>query len=90
MPKKRRLQVGIRELKSRASEIVGEVREHESTYTVTHRGEPVALLSPLPAPAAMPPPNSGSWTEFLRAVDEVGRRWQSEQSGLEILAEIRR
>lgn len=41
-----RKQVGIRELKNRASQIVDEVREKGEAYTVTKRGEPVAVLRP--------------------------------------------
>lgn len=44
MEKKR--QVGIRELKNRASRIVDEVRETDEPYIVTKRGEPVAVLRP--------------------------------------------
>ena len=44
MRKKR--QVGIRELKNRASRIVDEVRERDEPYIVTKRGEPVAVLRP--------------------------------------------
>lgn len=43
---KRRRQVGIRELKNRASRIVEEVREKDERYVVTRRGEPVAVLRP--------------------------------------------
>lgn len=39
--------VGIRELKSQASEIVRQVREEQVEYVVTLRGEPVAILSPV-------------------------------------------
>lgn len=37
-------QIGIRELKNRASRIVDEVRESDEPYVVTKRGKPVAVL----------------------------------------------
>ena len=37
-------QVGIRELKNRASRIVDEVRKKGEPYIVTKHGEPVAVL----------------------------------------------
>lgn len=40
-------QIGIRELKNQASEILRAVRERQREYIVTYRGEPVALLLPL-------------------------------------------
>ena len=42
----RRRSIGIRELKNQASRIVDEVREKESPYVVTKRGEPVAVIRP--------------------------------------------
>ena len=39
-------EIGIRELKSRASEIVREVAEGHATYTITRRGRAVGILSP--------------------------------------------
>ncbi|GEM_PF-1181383 len=40
-------QVGIRELKNQAPEIMRTVREQGIEYIVTYRGEPVAVLLPL-------------------------------------------
>lgn len=39
--------VGIRELKSNASEIVRNVRKRRTRYVITHRGEPVAQIGPV-------------------------------------------
>lgn len=39
-------EIGIRELKSQASEIVRAVREERAEYIITHRGKPVAMLVP--------------------------------------------
>jgi prevent-host-death family protein len=41
------MEIGIRELKAHLSEYVGRVAEGE-TFTVTDRGQPRALLVPLP------------------------------------------
>lgn len=49
-------QIGIRELKARASELVRAVKERRARYIITRRGEPVAVL--LPVDAAPPPPDS--------------------------------
>ena len=40
-------QVGIRELKNEASEIIRAVREERAEYVVTLRGRPVALILPM-------------------------------------------
>ena len=39
-------EVGVRELKQRASEILRHVREEKETYSVTYRGKVVARLVP--------------------------------------------
>ena len=39
--------IGVRELKARASEIIRNVREHRTRYTITYRGQPVGVLAPL-------------------------------------------
>lgn len=39
--------VGIRELKNQATEILRAVREQRAEYIVTHHGKPIALLLPL-------------------------------------------
>lgn len=39
-------EIGIRELKSQASEIVRAVREERAEYVITHRGKPVAMIVP--------------------------------------------
>jgi prevent-host-death family protein len=54
-------QVGVRELRQRASELLRLVESGE-TIEITDRGRPVALLSPLP---------EGSPLERLRAAGEV-------------------
>ena len=40
-------EVGIRELKAHASEIIRRVRERQARYVFTHHGRPVELLVPL-------------------------------------------
>lgn len=54
-------QVGVRELRQRASELLRLVEAGE-TIEITDRGRPVALLTPLP---------DGSPLERLRAAGEV-------------------
>ncbi|MBM3145664.1 MAG: type II toxin-antitoxin system Phd/YefM family antitoxin [Chloroflexi bacterium] len=89
--------IGIRELKTRASEIVRTVREERARYVVTHRGRPVAILMPLDTTEASalshriqtesPGP---AWDKLNSLGEEIGREWQSGKSALEILSEMRR
>jgi prevent-host-death family protein len=82
-------EIGIRELKARASEVVRAVKERRVRYLITQRGRPVALLVPLDA---LPPqPNADEvWARLEELGKEIARNWQSEKSAVEILSEMRR
>jgi prevent-host-death family protein len=79
-------EVGIRELKNRASEIVRTVREERVTYTITYRGHPVAQIVPL----AGAEDDEQAWQELERLSQEISARWQSDKSAVELLTEMRR
>jgi len=87
-------EIGVRELKARASEIVQNVRKKRSSYIITYRGRPVGLLSPLEAAAqarAEAVQSAGEvWAELERLGAEIGRKWRSKQSSAELLSEMRR
>ena len=82
-------EIGIRELKSRASEVVRAVKEERARYVITQRGKPAALIVPLDA---APPEKSADevWERLLELGEELGKGWQSEKSAVEILSEMRR
>ncbi len=64
-------EIGIRELKSQASEIMRAVREERAEYIVTLRGKPVAMIVPFEAPSSgetEPSPD-----EYLAKILEIGR-----------------
>jgi prevent-host-death family protein len=82
-------EIGIRELKSRASEVVRAVKEERARYVITQRGKPVALIIPLDA--ALPEKSADEvWERLLKIGEELGKGWQSEKSAVEILSEMRR
>jgi len=82
-------EIGIRELKSRASEVVRAVKEERARYVITQRGKPAALIIPLDA---APPDKSGDevWERLVKIGEELGKGWQNEKSAVEILSEMRR
>lgn len=45
-------EIGVRQLKNEASEIIRAVREEKVEYIITLRGQPVAVLRPIEAVAA--------------------------------------
>ncbi len=82
-------EIGIRELKIHASEVVRAVKEKRARYVVTQRGVPAALIIPLDAIVAKPSDDE-VWERLLKIRDELGKGWQNEKSAVEILSEMRR
>jgi prevent-host-death family protein len=87
--------VGVRDLKIRASEIVRAVRERRARYTITYRGRPVGVLLPLEeasAADALPDDESGRmvWDELTEIGEEIGRGWRSDMTSFELLSQMRR
>ena len=82
-------EIGIRELKTRASEIVRDVRDHRAQYVITYRGRPVGVLQPLSEPDLGTPDNT-AWDELFQLGEEIGRGWTSPLTTGELLSEMRR
>ena len=82
-------EIGIRELKSRASEVVRAVKEERARYVITQRGKPAALIIPVDA---LPTKKSDDevWERLLKIREQLGKGWESEKSAVEILTEMRR
>jgi prevent-host-death family protein len=88
-------EIGVRELKTRASEIIRQVRERRARYTITYRGRPVGVLMPLgetPLPNAGTADESGGavWGELTQLGEQIGQGWKASQTGVELLSEMRR
>lgn len=84
-------QVGIRQLKLEASEIIRAIREEGAEYIVTHRGQAVAVILPVAAAetqADAPSAEIIAALASLRARIAADRR--NDRSALEILEELRR
>ena len=84
-------EIGVRELKVKASEIIRSVRQRRARYIITYRGRPVGLLAPLdqePSRAAFG--ESTAWDELTRLGQEIGRGWPTSVSSADVLAEMRR
>lgn len=82
-------EIGIRELKSRASEVVRAVKEERARYVITQRGKPAALIIPLDS---IPSKESDDevWDRLMKLGEEISRGWQGERSAVEILSQMRR
>ena len=87
-------EIGIKELKTRASELVREVRERQASYVVTHRGKPVGLLTPFQEGSQITTPvaeyGRDPWQELERLGEEISQRWKSSSSSAELVSDMRR
>jgi prevent-host-death family protein len=92
-------QVGIRELKNDASEIIRAVREERAEYVVTLRGRPVAFIVPVDEArqeaevtrrAAALRENAAFWDRMAALGAEIAAKWQSDKTAVELIDEQRR
>jgi prevent-host-death family protein len=92
-------QVGIRELKNDASEIIRAVREEQAEYIVTYHGQPVAVILPVTESSrqaqveqllAASRPDDDFWAEWDALGREIDAQWTSEKTGVELISEQRR
>ncbi len=81
--------IGVRELKTKASEILRNVRERKARYLVTYHGRSIAALIPLDELEAAEP-DEAAWEELIRLGEKIGRSWKAEASSAELLEEMRR
>jgi len=87
--------IGVRELKTRASEILRNVWKRRARYVITYRGRPIGLLTPLEqvptaSPALAPESADAVWAELTRLGEEISRGWRSPQTSTELLSDMRR
>ncbi|MCZ2127622.1 MAG: type II toxin-antitoxin system Phd/YefM family antitoxin [Anaerolineales bacterium] len=79
-------EIGVRELKARASDVIRAVRERRIRYVVTYRGTPVAVIAPIDS--ALPQKDT---EEPLQKVLELRKRMKkTKHNSVEILSEMRR
>ena len=82
-------EIGIRELKSRASEVVRAVKEQRARYVVTQRGKPVAAI--IPMDAVLPEKNNDeAWDKLMEIRIKLGKGRKNKKNSVEILSEMRR
>jgi len=82
--------IGIRELKIHASEIIHQVKEKRMMYMVTHRGRPVAAIVPVDEDQSSPVNDISAWEELEALGQKISQNWNSEKNSTEILSDQRR
>ncbi len=88
-------EIGVRELKVRASEIMRNVRKRRARYIITYRGRPVGLLGPIEPvesspPISVPESATSAWEELTRLGQDIARGWPAGKTSADVLSEMRR
>jgi len=83
-------EVGVRELKTQASDIIRRVRDTNETIVVTYRGKAVARIEPLEDPETTRYRAREVLAEMDRIAEEVTQYWPSGVSTVDAVAEDRR
>lgn len=83
--------IGLRHLKTHASEVLRDVEENEVRYVVTSRNRPVAIIIPYtPREATEPQSADEALAAFFEAGERVREAWKSPLTPAEIVREMRR
>jgi prevent-host-death family protein len=83
-------EVGIRELKEHASEILREVREQQAEFVVTHRGRVVARLVPAGQPTLSWTDVEAYFAEWDEIAAEIAEHWPDGVAAEDVMRDIRR
>jgi prevent-host-death family protein len=84
-------EIGIRELKTKASELVRHVAEDHAIYTITRRGRPVGVLAPADFAAAKgAEAGREAWANLLAIAERMAKQPAPRKSALQELFKMRR
>lgn len=82
-------EIGIRELKSKASEVIKHVREEGSSYAITYRGKVVAVIEPASSDG-LSARDQAVLDEMERLGRELAAKWPAGVTAVEAVREQRR
>jgi prevent-host-death family protein len=83
-------EIGIRQLKQQASDIVRRVSEGKEVITITNRGHAVARLVPVEDLEVRRVQSDSVWAEMDELAQKIGASWPEEISAVEAVKEQRR
>jgi prevent-host-death family protein len=82
-------EIGVRELKLHASEILQRVREKNESFQITHRGRVVARLVPAPT-RTVRDAEGNIWMDMDDLAEEIAANWPPGLTAPDAVAEQRR
>ncbi len=84
--------IGVKELSTRTSSIVQQVKEEAAAYVITHHGLPVALLRPISkqnTETLLNQDAAAAWQNLLETGKLLAKSRRNQKSALEILEKTR-
>lgn len=82
-------QVGMRDLKATTSEVIRYVRERQAPVEITHRGQVVAKIVPVPSPAQLEEERAAREARWQRLSEEATRLWPEGVSAVDAIRDVR-
>lgn len=83
-------EVGVRELKAQASELIRRIRERGEVIDITYHGEVVARLVPVAPPTLPPDEIAALLTDLDQLAAEIGANWPDDVSAVDAIRQARR
>jgi prevent-host-death family protein len=82
--------IGLRTFKIHVSEVVRDVQQNQARYTITNRGEPMAVVVPYSSAQETPPMSPEELTAFLDDLTHrVGEARREPWSVAELIDDLR-
>jgi len=82
-------EIGVRELKERASDVIRSVREEKESFLITYRGRAVARLAPI-RDRTSSEEFEDIWAQMDKLAEEISSEWPEGVSAVEAVCEQRR
>lgn len=83
--------IGLRHLKTHASEVLRDVKDNRVRYVITSRNEPMGIIIPYsPLEEAQSENGDEAWEAFFAAGEQARQAWKCPLTAVEILREMRR
>ena len=83
--------IGIRQLKTHASDLIRQVAEDHATYTITRHGRAVGVLAPTDfVPPTTPDATEQAWERLTQLADKLARDTKGQASAVRELERTQR
>ena len=82
--------IGVRELKENASEVLRRVRDEKARYRITYRGRVIAELAPTSDDDRGHDDWERIWAEMDETAAEISKKWPKGVSAVDAVREQRR